>query len=154
VSGSVDVHAASLSSLTVTGGDFAGDVEVAGSLKSVQIKGGKSGGGNIAAGAQFHAGGLIGKVSVTGGIAGADIRAGGQLQSLSVGASMFNTSIYGGTLGKLTVKGLISQDGTDGDADVVQAAGGAFSIQDSSWKGSITATSPHWFGTEEAWMGP
>ena len=85
----------------------------------------------------------------------ASIEAGGLLKSLSVGGDFYNSSIDAGELSKVKVKGIVSEDDSDGDVDEIHAGVGSFSTADATWKGIIDVAHDHWFGygNMRAWVG-
>jgi len=147
----------SLKSLDIKGGDLNGDVSVGGLLGKVSVKARRDKQTGLFEGGEFlgtlAAAGGVGKISVTGSVRGALIETGGLLKSLSVGEDLHNSSIDAGALRKVKVKGVISEDDSDGDVDEIHADSASFSIADATWKGVVDVTHDHWFDGVRVWVG-
>ena len=72
---------------------------------------------------------------------------------MSVGGDFYNSSVLANILGKVKVKGIISEDNSDGDVDEIHVNLGSFSIADMTWKGVIDVDHDHWFDGVRAWVG-
>jgi len=147
----------SLKTLDIKGGDLNGDVYVAGLLGKISVTAQRDKLTRLYEGGDFlgtlETTGGVRNMSVTGSVRNASIQVGGLMKSLSVGEDFYNSSIYAGALSKVKVKGVISEDDSDGDVDEVHADGGSFSIADATWMGILDITHDHWFDGVRAWVG-
>jgi len=127
-------------------GDLAGTVEATGAISTLYVSGAELTGAVNAA--------SLRSLTVRGGDAvGAEINLAGGLSSAYLTGNMTNTTIETDTIGRITVRGLISEDGTDGDTDEIHAAAGTFYIRDATWRGTISAATDHFFNGLRAWVG-
>jgi len=103
--------------------------------------------------------GRIGVVRVTGpgrGILDSRIEADGLInlvQTQGADGDLFNTTILARNLGRVAVRGNITEDMSDGDTDQIRSLEGRFFARDQSWTTWIEELRDHWFGGVRAWVG-
>jgi hypothetical protein len=102
---------------------------------------------------------VLGDVTVTGGVGKWDVRSGadgfwaiaGAAGSVSVRGDFTNCTFQAGLLKSFKVKGLISENGSDGDTDFIRVLAGGFSAADVTWKGYVPPE--YWFSGVRAYVG-
>ncbi|MBM4040164.1 MAG: tandem-95 repeat protein, partial [Planctomycetes bacterium] len=97
--------------------------------------------------------GTLGKVSIAGSLNRAAWTITGSAGAIAVRGDLTNASIVADLLGSVAVTGRISQDGTDGDADVIRALSGGFSVRDLTGTWWIALAQDHLFSTLRAFVG-
>jgi hypothetical protein len=119
-----------------TSHDLTGDITVSDYLGSVTVDGSMTD-SNVTV-----AGDYLGSVSVGGSITDSRIRVeddngdlSGYLHSVYARGDLRNSTIEARNLGSVYVEGGITEDGTDGDTDIIRALDGAFYVQDSTGDG-------------------
>jgi len=134
------------------GSDLSGDVSVTGNLGSVTVRGSILESSIDVTSSVFSPGGW-GVLSVLGDVENATFSSDAFLKRVSVRGDFANTSIEAATLGRVLVRGTISEDYADEDEDVIHALEGSFFVRDADEHAWITATEDGNFGGVNAWVG-
>jgi hypothetical protein len=141
------------------------DVDVAGTVGAVHSWGGVS--GDVSAGHGMRwltargdltgdvsvTAGNLGRIAVRGDVTGSTVDVSGRLGLVAARGDMDNATVDAGELGRVVVRGRISEDSTDGDADEIHAASGRFFAADTTWAGVIDAGNDHFFDGVRAYVG-
>lgn len=126
--------------------DLTGAIDVGGDLGKVSVRGDVHDAG-------IDVGGGLTSIWVGGDMTTTDVTVGGFLRSLYVAGDFENSSVQAGTLWRVLVRGVISQDDSDGDTDEIHADSGRFYAMDATWRGWIDSANDHDFADLRAWVG-
>lgn len=155
-----------ISSLVAIGGGISANVNSAGPLLELATTGNLTGNvnvvnlfvrgtvlGNMVGSTVTVTGSALGTLYVRGNIVQSYIRiedvnnqVAGYMHRLITGGDFTNSSLDTGGLGAALIGGLITEDNTDADFDVIHATGGIFYVRDASGvAGWVSAGNPLWF---------
>ena len=97
--------------------------------------------------------GTLGKATIAGSVTRSAWTITGSAASISVRGHFTNSTLVADLLSSVAIVGAISENGADGDADVIRASSGGFSVRDVTGNWWIDAAQDHWFGSLRASVG-
>jgi len=97
--------------------------------------------------------GTLGKATIAGSVTRSAWTIVGSVASVSVRGHFTNSTLVADLLGSVAIGGAITENGADGDTDVIRATSGGFALRDATGSWWIDAAQDHWFGTLRAFVG-
>ena len=88
----------------------------------------------------------INALTVRGAVATSEIKTWGRLGAATFGGDVTNTTIEAGTIGSVVIRGALSQDDSDGDADVIEADAGRYLLRVGAQAFTIDEFNPQTIG--------